>query len=302
MTAGETERYGDATVVDTLYKGVPHVMGAWLLHAERPALVDPGPASRVETLLEGIAAAGTDPADLRDVLLTHIHLDHASATGRLVQLYPQLTVWVHEAGAPHLVDPGRLIASAERIYGASELAETFGEILPVPAGRVRALSGGEMIEVAGRELEVAYTPGHAKHHVCFLDREYFAAYAGDVAGIAIPPTRVVALPTPPPDIDLEAWDDSLRLLEHFHPRHLRIAHYGQVSRGAPELLERVRERLRAWGELVRAGMGEEEFADHVEAELRGEAGAKAAGPYAALLGPRDNWQGLRRYWEGRAAE
>lgn len=297
MTEPEIGRHGDATVVDTLYKGVPAVMGCWLLHGPGPALVDPGAAACVDTLLAGVRAAGTDPGALRHLLLTHIHLDHASAAGRLVELYPQLTVWVHELGARHMVDPSRLVASAERIYGEEGLRRTFGELLPVPRERVRALRGGEMIEVSGRQLEVAYTPGHAKHHVCFLDREHFAAYAGDVAGIAIPPTRSVQLPTPPPDVDLQLWDRSLLLLQRFHPRHLRIAHYGEVGAGAPALLERVRRRLREQGEMVRAGMGEEEFARVLAEQLRREAGGKAAGPYEALLGPRDNWRGLRRYWD-----
>ena len=179
-----------------MHLGRPHVIGCWEVDG---ALVDPGPESSLETVLEAIG-----DEQPRALLLTHIHLDHAAATGALVRRWPELEVYVHERGAPHLIDPSKLLASAERLYG-DQLEHLWGEILPVPEANVRVLSGGETV----LGMRVAYTPGHASHHVCYLHEDSGTAFVGDVAACRIPPSRLIMPPTPPPDIDVEVWEESL---------------------------------------------------------------------------------------------
>src|SRR5919197_3986977 len=181
-----------ARLIDVLQRGRERVIGCWDLGG---VLVDPGPESRIETLLEGV---GEEPSAL---LLTHIHLDHAGASGALVERFPALEVWVHERGAPHLADPQKLLQSARRLYG-DDMDRLWGRVVPVPEQNLRVLEGGETIETRGRELEVLYTPGHASHHVVYLDRADGTAYVGDVGGVRIPPADRVVPPTPPPDVDV----------------------------------------------------------------------------------------------------
>ncbi len=176
---------------------MPRTIGVYLLDtSEGLALFDCGPSSCLAALKAGLAARGVALGDVKHLLLSHIHLDHAGAAGSLVREQPELQVWVSEVGAPHLVDPSRLERSARRLYG-----ETFdglwGELAPVPEENVRIAEG----RVAG--LEVFPSPGHASHHVCYFDGS--TLYAGDAAGVRIQPSRVVLPPTPPPDVDVEAW-------------------------------------------------------------------------------------------------
>src|SRR5207249_2172225 len=161
-------------------------------------IVDPGPASSVAAL---------DGVEPRALLLTHIHLDHAGATGVLVRRHPELVVYVHEIGAPHVADPSKLLRSAARLYG-DDMERLWGEVLPVPAERLRVLRGGEVL---GR-FRVAYTPGHASHHVSYLHEPTGVAFTGDVTGVRIHDGCILA-PTPPPDIDLQAWRASLDVIE-----------------------------------------------------------------------------------------
>jgi len=186
-------------VIDVMHLGRPHVIGCWEVDG---VLVDPGPESSLRTVLD---ALGDEQP--RAVLLTHIHLDHAAATGALVRRWPDLEVYVHERGAPHLIDPSKLLASAERLYG-DDMQRLWGEILPVPEANVRALGGGETV----LGMRVAYTPGHASHHVCYLQEESGTAFVGDVAACRIPPSQLVMPPTPPPDIDVPTWEGSLDVI------------------------------------------------------------------------------------------
>ena len=194
-------------VIDVEHLGRPHVIGCWEVDG---ALVDPGPESSLETLLA--ALDGEQPGA---VVLTHIHLDHAAATGAIVRRWPETPVYVHERGAPHLIDPSRLLASAERLYGDA-MERLWGEIVPVPEENVRALAGGETV----LGMRVAYTPGHASHHVCYLHEETGTAFVGDVAAVLIPATNLVVPPTPPPDIDVETWLESIDLVEGWAPERL----------------------------------------------------------------------------------
>jgi glyoxylase-like metal-dependent hydrolase (beta-lactamase superfamily II) len=254
-------------------------------------IVDPGPASSLDALLEGLG----DP-EPRALLLTHVHLDHAGASGKLVERFPQLEVYVHERGAPHLVDPERLLSSARQLYG-DDMDRLWGEVVPVPEERVRTLTGGETI--AGG-VRVEYTPGHASHHVAYLRSDTGEAFVGDVAGVRIPPAEHVVAPTPPPDIDLEAWAASLDTVERWAPESLLLTHFGRV-RDVPGHLLRVREGLARQGERGRAH-GRDAFEEAVEAEMREAAGddesiaesfLQAAPPYTLYLG-------LERYWRKKA--
>ena len=199
--------------LDVLHLGNPHVV---CCHEPEPGtLVDPGPASS----LDGLLAALGD-VEPRRILLTHIHLDHAGATGVLVRRFPGVEVWVHERGAPHVVDPSRLVASATRLYG-DDMERLWGEIAPVPEENLRVLRGGEVLD----GYRVAYTPGHASHHVAYLHEASGTALCGDVAGIRIGGGPLIA-PTPPPDIDIEAWHASLETIAAWRPQRLALTHWG----------------------------------------------------------------------------
>jgi glyoxylase-like metal-dependent hydrolase (beta-lactamase superfamily II) len=273
-------------VIDVEHLGRPHVIGCWQVGE---TLVDPGPESSLETLL---AALGEERP--RAVLLTHIHLDHAAATGALVRRWPDLEVYVHERGAPHLVDPTKLLASAERLYGES-MERLWGEIVPVPEANVTALSGGETV----LGMQVAYTPGHASHHVCYLDEESGTAFVGDVAAVRIPGSNLTVPPTPPPDIDVEGWEDSIGIVEAWQPERLALTHFGAIDDPAPHLAE-ARERLREEAQLARE-LDEAAY----EQRHRERVAATASTPEAAAeliqcVPPEYQWRGLDRYWRKRA--
>jgi glyoxylase-like metal-dependent hydrolase (beta-lactamase superfamily II) len=241
---------------------------------------------------------------VRELLLTHIHLDHAGATGTIVQRAPHVRVFVHERGAPHLIDPAKLIASVTRLYG-DQMDTLWGAFAPVPAGNVQALSGQERVEAGGRPLQVAYTPGHAVHHVSYLDEREGVAYVGDTAGIRLTDDVVIA-PTPPPDIDLELWAASLDRIGAWQPASLLLTHFGSVA-AAQAHLTRFRTTLKEQGERVRRTLAMPgEDADRVRVfvdELRAELG-RAPGPFDAqgveIAAPFEQlWAGLARYWRRR---
>ena len=274
--------------IDVMHLGRDRVICAYEVDG---LIVDPGPTTGLETLLEGLG--GAEP---RGLLLTHIHLDHAGASGRLVQRFPELTVYVHERGAPHLLDPERLVKSARQLYG-DDMDRLWGEVVAVPEANVRTLSGGETIEGG---MRVEYTPGHASHHVSYLHEATGEAFVGDVAGVRIPPVDHVLPPTPPPDVDLAAWEESLRKLEDWAPSALCLTHFGRVRDVSGHLL-RMREGIARQGERGRAH-GQEAFEEAVEAEVReaadgdeatAESFLQAAPPYTLYLG-------LERYWRKKA--
>jgi len=278
-------------VIDVMHLGRPHVIGCWEVDG---VLVDPGPESSLQTVIDAIG--GEKP---RAVLLTHIHLDHAAATGAMVRRWPDLEVYVHERGAPHLIDPSKLLASAERLYG-DDLKRLWGEILPVPEANVRVLSGGE--NVLG--MRVAYTPGHASHHVCYFHEESGTAFTGDVAACRIPPSHLVMPPTPPPDIDVETWLDSLAIVESWQPQRLALTHFGAVEEDVPAYLESARDRLREEAELVKR-MPREDYEADLQRRIRAQMSAEGLGEesIAELLQAVPTayqWPGLDRYWTKKA--
>lgn len=268
------------------------------------AVIDPGPTSCLATLECGLRAQGAALGDVRDVLLTHIHLDHAGAAGVIAQRHPEVRVWVHERGAPHLVAPDRLIESATRLYGA-EMDRLWGQVIPVPSSCVRILRGGERLTTAGRTLEVAYTPGHASHHVSYWEPDSGIAFVGDVAGVRIDGGYVLP-PTPPPDIDLDAWDQSLRRVETWHPLTLFLTHFGPVLDVAPHL-HALRSNLRELSDVARASLQDDRtdaarsaaFAAHVRRRLE-QSGQPLVAEYGAAAPLEQQWFGLARYWRKRA--
>jgi glyoxylase-like metal-dependent hydrolase (beta-lactamase superfamily II) len=226
--------------IDVRHRGREKVIACFEVDG---VLVDPGPQSCEETLL---AALGGERPDA--LLLTHIHFDHAGAAGALVRRWPDLDVYVHERGAPHLARPERLVASAARLYGGEDgLRAMWGEVVPVPEERLHVLSGGETV----LGFRVQYTPGHASHHVSYLHEASGLAFVGDMAGVRIPPHDFTLAPTPPPDIDVEAWERSLDAIAAWEPQVLALTHFG-TSEDPPAQLAAVREALRWQADLAAA--------------------------------------------------
>lgn len=222
-------------LIDLGFQGRRGVVAAYLLAGNGElALIETGPSSTLSALRDGIAKAGFAPEELTHFLVSHIHLDHSGAAGPLLREAPNAQVYVHPFGAPHLVDPTKLLASATRIYG-EQMEPLWGEVAPIPADRVTALTDDERISVAGRRLRVLFTPGHASHHVAYEDAEARAIYTGDVGGIRMPGTSYVCAPSPPPDLDPEAWRLSVQRLQSMSPRRLYLTHFGAVNDAANHL-------------------------------------------------------------------
>jgi glyoxylase-like metal-dependent hydrolase (beta-lactamase superfamily II) len=251
-------------------------------------IVDPGPTSCIDALLEGLG-----DVEPRGLLLTHIHLDHAGASGTLAKRFPDLTVYVHEVGAPHLVDPEKLLKSAAQLYG-DDMDRLWGDFEAVPEERIKTLSGGEDIE----GFKVAYTPGHASHHVSYLHEDSGDAFVGDVAGVRIPPSDHTLAPTPPPDIDVEAWLDSLHEITTWNPSALCLTHFGRVT-DVEDQLHRVRTSLLDNAEEVR-GEGEEEFVRRIDDALHEAIDDETAERFIQAAPPDQLYKGLERYWKKRA--
>jgi glyoxylase-like metal-dependent hydrolase (beta-lactamase superfamily II) len=274
--------------IDVRHLGNEKVICCWEVDG---VLVDPGPESTEETLLAGLG--DSQPSA---ILLTHIHFDHAGASGALVRRWPDLPVYVHEIGAPHMAAPERLVASAARLYGGEdELARLWGEVVPVPERNLHVLRGGETVLGAFR---VEYTPGHASHHVSFLHEPTGTAFVGDVAGVRIPPAAYVMAPTPPPDIDVEAWDRSLDVVDGWAPEALALTHFGRVDDVGPHIAA-MRERLHEIVGLA-AQHGPEAFAAGIAERVERNAGDVAA-QYAQAAPPEHLYLGARRYLDKRAA-
>jgi glyoxylase-like metal-dependent hydrolase (beta-lactamase superfamily II) len=271
--------------IDVLHLGRDRVICAFEIDG---LIIDPGPTSCLDTLIDRLG-----PVEPRALLLTHIHLDHAGATGALCRRYPRLRVYVHERGAPHLVDPSKLLASAARLYG-DDMDELWGEMVPVPEDRITVLRGGETVE----GFRVAYTPGHASHHVCYLHEEAGDAYVGDMAGVRIPPNPDTLAPTPPPDIDVEAWLDSLHTIASWNPQSLGLTHFGQVT-DVEEQLHRIRTALLDSADSARLG-GEEAFIAALERRLSEATDPATVETYEQAAPPDQLYAGLNRYWRKKA--
>ena len=291
---------------DLMHRGRPRVIAAAVAQsAAGVAIVDPGPASCLETLRAALAGAGIAIADVRALLLTHVHLDHAGAAGSLVRENPDVRVYVHERGAPHVVDPSKLLASAARLYGDA-LETLWGPFLPVPEANVRALAGGERIAEADRAFEVVHTPGHASHHVSFFDRDSGTAFVGDVAGVRTGRALFVLPPTPPPDVDVEVWAESIELVRRWRASTLFVTHFG-AHEDPDAHLDAVRTHLPAMAGIARAcieaGGGasdrQNRFVDEMRVYMERRIPADEAGLYGAAAPLDQCWLGLARYWRKR---
>jgi glyoxylase-like metal-dependent hydrolase (beta-lactamase superfamily II) len=274
--------------IDTRHLGIERVICCWEVDG---VLIDPGPQTTEETLL-----AALDGAAPRALLLTHVHLDHAGVAGSLARRWPELPVYVHERGAPHMASPEKLIASVARLLGGEdELARLWGDVVPVPEDNLRVLHGGETVLDAFR---VEYTPGHASHHVSYLHEPTGVAFIGDMAGVRIPPSEYVLAPTPPPDIDAEAWDRSLDVIAGWDPQALALTHFGRVDDVSPHLAA-IRQRLHETIALA-AQHGQDAFVAGVDDRIDRHAGDLAA-RYRHVAPPEQIYLGARRYLDKRAA-
>ena len=286
------------------------IVGSYLLAGnDELAIIDPGPGSMLGPLLASIREVGFEPGDVTHILATHVHLDHAGATGSLLQYMPKAQVYAHSKGAPHLLDTTKVVASASRIYG-ERMKLLWGKIEPVPQERLHILEDGDILNIAGRRLGVYYTPGHAVHHVIFFDAQSGELWAGDVAGVRLPGVDYVRPPTPPPDLDLEAWSDSMDLINHLSPEVAYMGHFGATS-NIPQHLERLREKLYAWGDFVLAAMreGKDEaeiislLIAHTEPGLQQVAGdVHALQRYEIATNYPMTVQGYMRYWRKKHPE
>jgi glyoxylase-like metal-dependent hydrolase (beta-lactamase superfamily II) len=277
--------------IDLLHLGRERVIASYLLDTnDGPALFDCGAATTVDALKAGLADRGLALTDVRHLLLSHIHLDHAGAAGVLVREHPGLQVHVSPIGAPHLVDPSRLEKSARRLYGDS-FDSLWGELAPVPEQNVHPVDGA----VLG--LESFPSPGHASHHVCFLDPDG-TLYAGDACGVRVLPGRFVLPPTPPPDVDVEGWQTTLDEIERRDPVRLALIHFG-VAEDVGRHLAELRLTLLDWAESVEGGASEEEFIDYALAELSDS--GEDVDAYAQAMPFWQSYRGLARWAEKRAA-
>jgi len=293
--------------VDLTFLGRPGIIATAILHGSAGvALVDPGPASTFDHLTTALTRKGIRFDDVGQILVTHIHLDHAGAIGTILEKHPHIEVFVHERGAPHLVDPSKLLSSAGRLYG-QDMERLWGDVKPADAARLKVVIGGETLTVAGREIKVAYTPGHAAHHVSYFDPASGVAFVGDTAGIRRGAGTYVMPPTPPPDINIEAWHESEKAILAWDPDTLFLTHFGPFQ-GARQHLQGMFGNMSDWSRIVRRLIADEsrteedrqaQFVDEVYAEIRRQVGDADAENYTKAGGLNYSWQGLARYWRKR---
>ena len=292
---------------DLDFMQLPRIIATAAVHGTGGvALIDPGPTSTLPRLRSTLATAGIAMADVTTILLTHIHLDHAGAVGTLVKELPALKVYVHEKGAPHMASPEKLLASATRLYG-SEMDRLWGAVLPVPMASMHILQGGERMSVGNRVFDVEYTPGHASHHVSYFDRDSGVAFVGDTAGVCLMQGGFVLPPTPPPDVDLEAWQVSLDRIGRWRADTLLLTHFGPSS-PAPGHLSALRDHIGLVAGLVQQSLAREGtdddrekwYADELRLLLTRRMNVADAHAYE-VAGRFDlNWRGLARYWRKKS--
>lgn len=270
-------------VLDVRHMGREKVTGCWEVDG---VLIDPGPEVSVETVLR--ALGGWTP---EAILLTHIHLDHAGATGSLVARWPDVPVYVHERGAPHVVDPSRLLASASRLY--PDMEERWGHPQPVPEANLRVIGEGDTVL---DRFRVAYTPGHASHHVAYPHEPSAWAFVGDVVGVRIAPSDYTLMPTPPPDIDVEAWMDSIATVEAWRPAGLALTHFG-AQEDVARVVADAREELRRWAGEARDAPDGDAFLTRFDADLDARVDdVEMRAAYRQASPPPLEYLGLDRYW------
>lgn len=282
-----TEIRAGLSLIDLDFQDEPGVIAAYLMEdAGEYALIEVGPTSTLDALLEGVRAAGIDPGSISKALVTHIHLDHAGAAGSLVERFPHMQVYVHEVGAPHLVDPSKLLASAQRIYG-DQMDALWGDVLAVPPANLIALSDEDSVRIGGTTLTALYTPGHASHHVAYLTEDRREVFTGDVAAIRLQGFDYVRPATPPPDIDLEKWTTSLERLRALKVETLHLTHFGSFS-DVDRHLSLAHDQLYAWAEFIQNLEAQAREPQEMKRALRERADAEV------LAAHRDQ-EAVRRY-------
>ena len=290
--------------IDLNFWGTPKGIGTGVYASGAGvALIDPGPGSCIDALRVGLARDGIGVGDIRSILLTHIHLDHAGVTGLLVSENPAIRVFVHEKGAPHMVDPSKLVNSANQLWGVEGVARLWGPILPVPETNLTVLSGGERIDTSAGIFDVRYTPGHASHHVSYFDESSGIAWVGDTGGLRFGPTLFTLPPTPPPDIDIDAWLVSLATIRRWTPQTVFVTHCGPYG-DAAEHLDCFEASLRDTAEMVRRilegdtpeGAKYAAFRSEIDACVHRHGVESEVAPLEEV-GPLEfSWRGLVRYW------
>jgi len=297
----------DNAYIDLNFCDTPKAIATGVYAGDAGAvLIDPGPGSCIDTLPASLAAQGIGVHDIESILITHIHLDHAGVTGLLVRDNPRIRVFVHEKGAPHVADPSKLINSANQLWGVEGVARLWGQVIPVPESNLQVLGEHARITAGGRPFDVRYTPGHASHHVSYFDDRSGLVWAGDTAGLRFTSKVFTLPPTPPPDIDLEAWRDSLAKIRDWKPETVFITHFGPYA-GAAEHLDDIEGSLREVAEMARRAIQTdasdeakyEQFKDDVFAYVRRAVDEQEIRPLE-FVGPLEfNWRGLVRYWKKR---
>ncbi|MGE0877136.1 MAG: MBL fold metallo-hydrolase [Acidimicrobiia bacterium] len=289
--------------IDTLLGGWQRVTAGYLVEGDAPVLVETGSQSSIDTVLAELEELGVGPGDLAGVAVTHIHLDHAGGVGNVARAFPNATVYVHERGARHLVDPERLVQSAAMVYGPL-LDSLFGRLDATPSERVKVLEDGETIRVSSnRTLTTVDSPGHAKHHLALHDSESGLLFAGDAVGVRLPDAGFLHPSTPPPDFDLDQAINSLHKFAARRPTGIAIAHYGLI----PEPMDRLEEAeglLRQWAELAEKAWREgRDIADALapifDRDLAGLT-AEVRERIEALNGVHSTANGFRRWIENRS--
>lgn len=274
-------------------------IAAYILTEGEPAVVDPGPSTTLDRLREGLTSRGIGARDLRHIVLTHVHLDHAGSTGHLVREYPEATVHVHVDGAPHMVDPTRLVSSTRRTFGDMH-DRLWGEVLDVPAHRVHAWHPGDRDLHAG--LRPLSTPGHIAHHLAYLDEREGLLFSGDSMGIILGNEAPTHPPTPPPAVDLRAWEGTLEEISVVAPERFAATHFG-IHGNVPDRVRQLREALAALEARVRKAMaeGDDDDAQRYDQEVRESLapfhGREAVDRYFDMFTAATDWAGVKFYLE-----
>ena len=297
------------TSIDTRMAGYPQLNSVYVIAGREPALVEAGSGADGPTIVAGLERLGVAPAELAHIVVTHVHVDHAGGAGALLARFPRATLWIHERGAPHAVDPTRLVASTARTYGEARMRALYGTTLPCPADRVRTVGDGDPIALGDRRLEVVYTPGHASHHVALLDDASGAMFPGEAIGSLLPWADCCRPALPPPETDVELALESIGRMRARDPSFLLTSHFGPVA--DPQAgFDRGAARIEAWADTVREQLARagdasiDELEDVLSRQAKREYESDSGLPfdrdrYDAIGSIRMNAQGLARYWRKR---
>lgn len=293
----------NVTLIDLEFQGRVETIAAYLIYdGETAALIETGPASTVDTLLAGARAVGVAPEAIRQIFVTHIHLDHASGASVLARQLPWARVYAHPVGAPHLADPSKLLASAARLYG-DQMEPLWGTILPIAAEQIVVINDGDEIPIPGSTLRVLETLGHARHHHAYWDTQSGLLFTGDIGGVRMPGIRYVRPPTAPPELDIDAWRASIARLRALEVSGLCLTHFGLFRGNLQWHWDDLEQRLVAWGELVRAqlerGADEARIAQTLKTQAAAELAEQPVDPrrYDVAISYESLVAGYVRYWK-----